>query len=124
MNSRHLQCALLLSSLAVMSSACSSSSAASGGGGGSCTVSGSMSQIGFCADYLGSSYTSASVMTACGAEKATYSASACTPPSPSKGSCVVGTGATEIKYYFTSAGTGTNTAKAECIALSGTYSAK
>jgi hypothetical protein len=119
MTLRHPMCALVISSLAVMSWACGGGS----GGGGSCSVPGSASQIGFCADYLGSGYTTASVMSACSAEKATYSPSACTPPSPSKGTCTVGTGVTEIKYYFTTAGTSANMAKNECLALSGTYSA-
>jgi hypothetical protein len=117
---RHLRSALPITSVGVLLQACGAST-----GAGSCTVTGSSDQIGFCIQYIGSSYTTGSVQSACSAESGTYAASACATPATDNGSCDVGSGtSTEYKYIFTNLGdAGASTAQSECTALGGTYSA-
>ncbi|MHB8418313.1 MAG: hypothetical protein ACYDCL_09565 [Myxococcales bacterium] len=92
-------------------------------GAGSCTT--TAGGFGYCIDYVGSSFTTSSVQSACSAESGTYSSGACA--TGTNGTCDFnkGTGS-ETKWTFTStgggdAGTSVST-QSYCTSAGGTFS--
>jgi hypothetical protein len=111
---------IALSQLALLSMvACGSSSS-----GGSCSFT-AQGSGGGCEDFVGSGYTSSTVMTDCSKGNGTYSSSAC-PTAGALGSCVLlgGTPAEgKITYYATDGGPSASDEQSACTQEGGTWTA-
>jgi hypothetical protein len=95
---------------------------ACGGGAGTCNVTNSAAGYNYCINYLGSSFDTGSIRSACAALSGTYSSSACA--TASGGTCDYAKGtATETEWYFTGGGAGSASLQQACTAGGGTYAA-
>jgi hypothetical protein len=106
--------------IALAMAGCSSSS---GGSGGTCTV----SSVGFCIDYIGSSYNPSAVQSMCSQQGGSYSTSAC--PTAAAGTCDFHSGTSmERKWTFIASPDtgfptdGGNYLQEVCVGAGGTYS--
>jgi hypothetical protein len=88
-----------------------------GANAGSCKASGGTAS--YCIEYVGTSFTAATVKSQCTTAKGTYSTGACAAGAPKE--CVFQKGtATEIRWVFSTADAGTST-QTLCKSAGGSY---